>query len=60
MVNADLKGTVAKHLADAYHPKFPRWHKVLNRAYSQRRGRAEWFLKRAVLEALIMLAATRG
>ena len=29
-------GIVAKRLADAYHPKLARWHKVLNRGYSQR------------------------
>jgi hypothetical protein len=23
-------------------PKFTRWHKILNRDYTQRRGRAEW------------------
>jgi hypothetical protein len=28
VVDADLKGIVAKHLADAYHPKLARWHKV--------------------------------
>jgi hypothetical protein len=39
------KGIVAKRLADAYQPK-TRWHKVLNRGYSQRRGRAEWFRER--------------
>jgi hypothetical protein len=38
-----LEGIVAERLADAYHPKRARWHKVLNLAYSQRRGRAEWF-----------------
>jgi hypothetical protein len=27
-------------------PKLARWHKILNRAYSQRRGRAEWFRER--------------
>ena len=43
VVRADLEGIVAKHLADAYHPKLARWHKILNRAYSQRSGRAEWF-----------------
>jgi bifunctional non-homologous end joining protein LigD len=43
VVDADLEGIVAKRLADAYHPKLARWHKVLNRGYSQRRGRAEWF-----------------
>jgi bifunctional non-homologous end joining protein LigD len=43
VVEADLEGIVAKHLADAYHPKLARWHKILNRGYSQRRGRAEWF-----------------
>jgi hypothetical protein len=37
-----IEGIVAKHLADAYHPKLARWHKILNRTYS-RRGRAEWF-----------------
>jgi ATP-dependent DNA ligase len=43
VVDADLEGIVAKRLADAYRPKLARWHKVLNRSYSQRRGRAEWF-----------------
>jgi ATP-dependent DNA ligase len=43
VVEADLEGIVAKHLDDAYHPKLARWDKVLNRGYSQRRGRAEWF-----------------
>jgi ATP-dependent DNA ligase len=43
---ADLEGVVAKRLDDAYHPKVARWHKVLNRGYSQRRGRAEWFRER--------------
>jgi hypothetical protein len=46
VVDADLEGIVAKPLADAYHPKLARWHKILNRAYSQRTGRAEWFLER--------------
>lgn len=46
VVDADLEGIVAKRLTDAYHPKLTRWHKVLNRAYSQRRGRAEWFRER--------------
>jgi ATP-dependent DNA ligase len=32
VVDADLEGIVAKHLADAYHPKLARQHKVLNRA----------------------------
>jgi ATP-dependent DNA ligase len=36
VVDADLEGIVAKHLADAYHPKLARWDKVLNRSYSQR------------------------
>ena len=40
------EGIVAKHLADVYHPKLARWHKVLNRAYTQRRSRAEWFRER--------------
>jgi bifunctional non-homologous end joining protein LigD len=43
VVDADLEGIVAKRLADAYHPKRARWHKVLNRGYSQSGGRAEWF-----------------
>jgi bifunctional non-homologous end joining protein LigD len=30
VVAADLEGIVAKHLADAYHPKLARWHKILN------------------------------
>jgi ATP-dependent DNA ligase len=46
VVDADLEGIVAKRLADAYRPKLARWHKVLNRGCSQRRGRAEWFRKR--------------
>jgi ATP-dependent DNA ligase len=46
VVDADLEGIVAKHLADAYHPKLARWDKVLNRNYSQRRRRAEWFRER--------------
>jgi bifunctional non-homologous end joining protein LigD len=46
VVDADLEGVVAKHLADAYHPKLARWHKVLNRTYTQRHGRAEWFRER--------------
>jgi bifunctional non-homologous end joining protein LigD len=46
VVDADLEGIVAKRLADAYEPKRARWHKVLNRSYSQRRGRAEWFRER--------------
>jgi hypothetical protein len=43
VADADLEVIVAKHLADAYRPKFTRRHKILNRDYSQRRGRAEWF-----------------
>jgi bifunctional non-homologous end joining protein LigD len=46
VVDADLAGIVAKHLADVYHPKLARWHQVLNRAYTQRRGRTEWFRER--------------
>jgi bifunctional non-homologous end joining protein LigD len=46
VVEADLEGIVAKHLADTYHPKLARWDKILNRTYSQRRGRAEWFRER--------------
>jgi ATP-dependent DNA ligase len=46
VVEADLEGIVAKRLTDAYQPKLARWHKVLNRSYSQRRGRAEWFHQR--------------
>jgi bifunctional non-homologous end joining protein LigD len=46
VVDADLEGIVAKRLTDAYHSKLTRWHKVLNRDYSQRRGRAEWFRER--------------
>jgi hypothetical protein len=34
VVDADLEGTVAKHLADAYQPKHARYHKILNRTYS--------------------------
>jgi bifunctional non-homologous end joining protein LigD len=46
VVDTDLEGIVAKHLADAYRPKLARWYKVLNRDYSQLRGRAEWFRER--------------
>jgi ATP-dependent DNA ligase len=46
VVDADLEGIVATRLADAYHPKLAKWHKVLNRGYSQRRWRAEWFRER--------------
>jgi ATP-dependent DNA ligase len=46
VVNADLEGIVAKRLSDAYDPKLARWRKVLNRGYSQRLGRAEWFRER--------------
>jgi ATP-dependent DNA ligase len=35
VVDADLEGIVARHLADTYHPKLARWHKILNRPYSQ-------------------------
>lgn len=40
VIDADLEGIVAKRLGDAYQPKLARWHKILNRGYSQRRGRA--------------------
>jgi bifunctional non-homologous end joining protein LigD len=43
VVDADLEGIVAKHLGDPYRPNFTRWHKIINRNYTQRRGRAEWF-----------------
>jgi ATP-dependent DNA ligase len=46
VVEADLEGIVAKRLTDAYHPKLARWHKVPNRGYSQRHGRAKWFRER--------------
>jgi hypothetical protein len=39
VVDAALEGIVAKRLADAYRPSRTRWHKVLNRGYSQRHGR---------------------
>jgi bifunctional non-homologous end joining protein LigD len=41
VVDADLEGIVAKHLADAYHPKLARWYKIINASYTQRRGRAD-------------------
>jgi len=44
VVAADLEGIVAKKLSDPY--KLTRWHKILNRDYSQRQGRAEWFRER--------------
>jgi bifunctional non-homologous end joining protein LigD len=40
LVDADLEGIVAKHLADAYHPKLARWYKITNASYTQLRGRA--------------------
>jgi hypothetical protein len=43
VVAADLEAIVAKHLVDAYRPNFIQWHKILNRDYAQRRGRADWF-----------------
>ena len=46
LVDTDLEGIVAKHLADAYHPKLARWYKVINASYTQHRGRGEWFLER--------------
>jgi bifunctional non-homologous end joining protein LigD len=46
VVEADLEGIVAKRLTDPYRPTLTRWHKILNQTYSQRHGRAEWFLKR--------------
>jgi len=46
VVDADLEGVVAKHLADTYYPKLARWQKVLNRTNTQRHGRAEWFRER--------------
>jgi bifunctional non-homologous end joining protein LigD len=46
VVDADLEGVVAKNLADAYDPRLGRWYKIINPSYSQRRGRAEWFLER--------------
>jgi len=45
-VDADLESIVAKSLGDAYQPKLARWHKILNRTYTQRHGRAEWFRER--------------
>jgi bifunctional non-homologous end joining protein LigD len=45
VVEADLEGIVAKRLTDPYRPTLTRWHKILNRTYSQADGRAEWFLK---------------
>jgi hypothetical protein len=41
-----MDGIVAKRVADAYDPKHARWHKILNRGYTQRHGRAEWFRER--------------
>jgi bifunctional non-homologous end joining protein LigD len=46
VVEADLEGIVAKRLGDAYHPKLARRQKILNRGYTQRHGRAEWFRER--------------
>jgi ATP-dependent DNA ligase len=46
VVDADLEGVVAKHLADAFHPKLARSYEVMNASYTQRRGRAEWILER--------------
>ena len=46
VIDADLKGIVAKKLADPYNPKVTRWHKILNRDYSQHPGHAEWLRER--------------
>jgi ATP-dependent DNA ligase len=43
VVAADIEGIVAKRLSDAYRPNHPRWHKVLNRGYSQRHGAPSGF-----------------
>jgi hypothetical protein len=34
---------VVKRLADAYHPKLVRWHRILNRSYSQLAGAPNGF-----------------
>jgi bifunctional non-homologous end joining protein LigD len=41
----DLEGIVAKRLADAYGPR-TKWWKILNGAYTQKKGRAELFERR--------------
>jgi bifunctional non-homologous end joining protein LigD len=41
----DLEGIVAKRMFDPYGPE-TKWFKVLNRAYSQKEGRAELFARR--------------
>src|SRR5215468_1209937 len=41
-VDLDLEGIVAKRLADPYGPR-TKWWKVLNPAYSQKKGRADLF-----------------
>jgi bifunctional non-homologous end joining protein LigD len=41
----DLEGIVAKRLDDPYEPA-TKWWKILNRAYSQKEGRAELFERR--------------
>jgi hypothetical protein len=39
----DLEGIVAKRLRDPYWPRRTAWWKILNRNYSQKKGRAELF-----------------
>jgi len=46
VVDADLEGIVAWKLTDPYNPKHTRWHKILDRDYPVRPGRAEWFRER--------------
>jgi bifunctional non-homologous end joining protein LigD len=41
----DLEGVVAKRLGDSYGPR-TKWWKILNRAYSQKKGRAQLFERR--------------
>jgi hypothetical protein len=41
LCDLDLEGLVAKRLTDAYSPRTTRWWKIINPAYSQKKGRPE-------------------
>ena len=47
MLSAPSQAPIAaKKLASPYNAKLARWHKILNRDFSQRPGRAERFRER--------------
>jgi hypothetical protein len=52
VVDADLEGIVAKHLADVYHPKLARWHKIINRGICAREHMARYVAARFMLPLL--------